>query len=88
VFIILEFDSIFERPLHPFTQQALLEAQQLGVAEADPSLDVNGWDTANKLVIIANAVCNFPCRIAECSVNGIAEVDPLEMKIAATQNKV
>ena len=35
---------------------ALEEAQRIGIAEPDPSLDVDGWDTANKLIIIANAV--------------------------------
>ena len=34
---------------------ALAEAQQRGIAETDPTLDVEGWDTANKLVIIANS---------------------------------
>jgi len=35
---------------------ALLEAQRLGVAEADPSLDVDGWDAAVKLAVLANTV--------------------------------
>ena len=34
---------------------ALAEAQRRGLAESDPSLDVEGWDTANKLIIIANS---------------------------------
>lgn len=33
-------------------KKALLQAQQLGFAEADPTLDVDGWDAANKWVIL------------------------------------
>ena len=34
--------------------QALQEAQEQGYAEADPSLDVNGWDAAHKAIILAS----------------------------------
>ena len=44
---------------------ALAEAQRRGIAETDPSLDVQGWDTANKLVIIANSVLEFPCALRD-----------------------
>lgn len=44
---------------------ALAEAQRRGIAEADPSLDVDGWDTANKLTIVANAVLGFPATVAD-----------------------
>ena len=50
---------------------ALAEAQRRGLAETDPSLDVDGWDTANKLVIIANAVLGLPARLDDVSVTGI-----------------
>ena len=33
-------------------KNALLQAQQLGFAEADPTLDVEGWDAVNKWVIL------------------------------------
>lgn len=51
--------------------EALAEAQRRGLAEAEPSLDVDGWDTANKLVIIANAVLNLPLTLESVSVEGI-----------------
>lgn len=51
--------------------EALAEAQRRGIAEADPSLDLEGWDTANKLVIIANAVLGCPARLADVKVTGI-----------------
>mmetsp|Transcript_6419 Transcript_6419/g.15192 ORF Transcript_6419/g.15192 Transcript_6419/m.15192 type:complete len:364 (-) Transcript_6419:42-1133(-) len=55
---------------------ALAEAQRLGIAEADPSLDVDGWDTANKLVIIVNAVLGRPVRLADVAVEGVRSVTP------------
>ncbi len=54
----------------PFAD-ALHEAQQAGVAEADPTLDIDGWDTANKLVIVANSVLGVPTVISDVSVSGI-----------------
>ncbi len=51
--------------------EALAEAQRRGIAETDPSLDLQGWDTANKLVILANAVLGCPARLADVKVTGI-----------------
>ncbi len=54
---------------------ALEEAQRIGIAEPDPSLDVDGWDTANKLIIIANAVLNLPLKLDDLPVQGIFPLD-------------
>lgn len=51
--------------------EALAEAQRRGIAEADPRLDLEGWDAAAKLVIIANAVLGVPARLADVAVEGI-----------------
>ncbi len=50
---------------------ALEEAQRLGIAEPDPSLDVDGWDTTLKLVIIAQAVLKLPLTLDDVTVKGI-----------------
>ncbi|MDF1852608.1 MAG: homoserine dehydrogenase [Verrucomicrobiales bacterium] len=44
-------------------EEALEEAQKLGYAEADPTLDVNGWDAAHKAIILASLSygCWVPC---------------------------
>jgi homoserine dehydrogenase len=55
---------------------ALAEAQARGIAETDPSLDVDGWDTANKLVILANAVLGVPTQLAQIAVTGMRGVTP------------
>jgi homoserine dehydrogenase len=51
--------------------EALAEMQRRGIAEADPSLDVQGWDAANKLTIVANAVLRRPTHLREVAVEGI-----------------
>ena len=55
-------DQLYPRPDGPGQTyaQALAAAQAQGCAEADPSLDVEGWDAANKLVILANSVLGMP----------------------------
>lgn len=54
--------------------KALAEAQRRGIAEADPRLDLEGWDTANKLVIIANAILGYPARLSDVEVHGITDL--------------
>jgi homoserine dehydrogenase len=53
---------------------ALQEAQDRGIAEADPSLDVGGWDTAAKLVIAANTLLDEMITLADVDVHGIEDV--------------
>jgi homoserine dehydrogenase len=55
---------------------ALRETQERGIAEADPSLDVGGWDTAAKLVIAANSITDTMITLADVSVSGIEDVQP------------
>jgi len=55
---------------------ALSETQERGIAEADPSLDVGGWDTAAKLVIAANSIADVMITLADVSVSGIEDVQP------------
>ena len=52
-------------------EDALAEAQSRGIAEADPALDVEGWDTANKLSIIANSILGMSVTLADIQVTGI-----------------
>jgi len=56
---------------------ALAEAQRRGIAETNPTLDVDGWDTANKLTIVANAVLDFPATVRDVHpVTGIRALSP------------
>ncbi len=64
--------------------EALRQAQADGIAEADPSLDVEGWDTANKLVIIANSILGQRATLADVQpVIGITGIAPEEIRARA-----
>ncbi|MBM3262730.1 MAG: homoserine dehydrogenase [candidate division Zixibacteria bacterium] len=55
-------------------ETALREAQRLEIAERDPRLDVEGWDAASKLVILANSILNIPARLEDIAVTGITHL--------------
>ncbi|MCG8502366.1 MAG: homoserine dehydrogenase [Firmicutes bacterium] len=52
-------------------EKALEKAQHLGIAETDPSLDVEGWDTAVKLLILTNVLMGSHKTLEDISVQGI-----------------
>ncbi len=54
--------------------EALREAQELGYAEADPSMDVDGLDSAAKLVILANWILGKRATLEDVEVKGIRGV--------------
>ena len=60
----------------------LVEAQMLGYAEADPSLDVDGTDAAHKLVILAALAFGMPLRLDAVHVEGIREIQPDDVRYA------
>jgi homoserine dehydrogenase len=68
--------------------QALAAAQAQGCAEADPSLDVEGWDAANKLVILANAVLHIPATLADVQVQGITGLTQSDLERARANGHV
>lgn len=59
----------------PF-DQAVAQAQACGLAEADPSADLDGSDVACKLVLIARAAFGVDLPFASVNRVGITEVDP------------
>jgi homoserine dehydrogenase len=65
--------------------EALREAQIAGHAETDPTLDVEGWDAANKLVILAHSVLRHPATLADVAVEGILGVTPEMLAQAAAE---
>ena len=67
--------------------QALTKAQECGIAEADPSLDVEGWDTAGKLLILTNVLMKQRKTLADISVTGITRLTPEEIRAARQQGK-
>jgi homoserine dehydrogenase len=63
-------------------EAALAEAQALGYAEADPALDVNGWDAAHKAILLATLAYGFPIHPASVHVSGIEQVRPTDITFA------
>jgi homoserine dehydrogenase len=61
-------------------EEALKEAQKAGITEADPSADVEGWDSATKLVILAKVVMNAPLSLKDLSVQGITRLSAREIR--------
>ena len=61
---------------------ALAEAQQLGYAEADPALDVNGWDAAHKAIILASLAYGFWIDPEKVLVSGIERVTAADIRFA------
>lgn len=53
---------------------AVREAQRIGAAEADPSYDINGNDTANKLYIIAKTIGGHVGSAQETDLSGIQDI--------------
>jgi homoserine dehydrogenase len=67
---------------------ALREAQERGIAEADPSLDVEGWDTAAKLVIAANTMREGWITLSDVDVRGIEDVHPERLQQCRRDDEV
>jgi len=67
--------------------QALAHAQEAGHAETDPRLDVEGWDAANKLVILAHSVLDYPATLAHVAVEGITHVNAETLRQADAEGK-
>lgn len=63
-------------------EHVLKEAQEIGIAETDPSKDVEGIDTAVKLVILANSVFGMNATYEDVEVTGITEITPDALKLA------
>ncbi|MFN2490693.1 MAG: homoserine dehydrogenase [Actinomycetota bacterium] len=54
---------------------AVRRAQSAGIAEPDPTIDLDGWDTAAKVVILANTIWGCDLSLEEVAVRGIDRVD-------------
>jgi homoserine dehydrogenase len=67
-------------------EEALAAAREEGVLEADTSWDLDGWDAAAKLVILANAVLGCPARLEDVHRTGIGALDRDEL-LKARQRK-
>lgn len=66
--------------------QALLEARELGYAEADPTYDVKGIDAAIKLVILANTIWKNGASLTDVDITGIDLLTNDALRLAEDQD--
>jgi len=65
----------------PFAE-VLGEAQRLGYAEADPTFDIEGIDTAHKLVILSTMAYGSPVTMEDVTIEGITRIEPVDIEFA------
>jgi homoserine dehydrogenase len=65
----------------PF-DEVLREAQEKGYAEADPALDVDGWDAAHKLCVLVPLCFGTRIRVEQVLVEGLRGIEPIDFKYA------
>ncbi|THE64947.1 homoserine dehydrogenase [Salinadaptatus halalkaliphilus] len=68
-------------------EHVLAEAQDLGVAEADPTFDVDGTDAALKFVILANVLADGGFALEDATVEGIQNVPGSALDLAAEDGR-
>ncbi|MGD9950824.1 MAG: homoserine dehydrogenase [Desulfobulbus sp.] len=65
----------------PFAE-VLKDAQRLGFAEADPTYDIEGIDTAHKLAILMTMAYGMPITHKEIATEGISNIEPMDIELA------
>jgi len=65
-------------------EDVLREAQRAGYAEADPTFDVGGIDTAHKLAILVNLAFGIPIELKNVFTEGITAISPLDIDFGKT----
>jgi homoserine dehydrogenase len=61
---------------------ALATAQKQGYAEADPTLDVEGYDTAHKIAILSALAYGMRINLKDVFIKGISHITPLDIEFA------
>jgi len=67
-------------------QDALLMAQQLGFAEKDPKLDVEGYDAVHKLSFLLTHAYGIVQPYGDIVFNGIQHIQPVDAQVATEKN--
>ncbi len=65
----------------PFAE-VLRDAQELGFAEADPTYDIEGIDTAHKLAILITMSYGMKIGLDEITIEGITNIEPIDIQFA------
>ena len=68
-------------------EQVVRYAQEIGLAETDPSGDIDGWDAAVKVAALATVVMGSPLKPQDVDRQGIRQIDAQQVASAKAQNK-
>lgn len=68
-------------------KEAIAEAQRIGIAEADPSLDMDGWDAAAKITALANVLMEADMTPREVDRKGVGEITVGDVDAGKAQGK-
>ena len=68
-------------------EEGVKMAQELGVAETDPTHDVEGWDAIMKVCAIANVILNKPLLPTDVRREGIRDLDANTLQLARAEGK-
>ena len=68
-------------------EQAVAYAQSIGIAETDPSGDVDGWDAAIKVAALVTVLMGVPFKPQDVQREGIRHIGRKEVQEASAQNK-
>ncbi|MBN1695093.1 homoserine dehydrogenase [candidate division WOR-3 bacterium] len=68
-------------------EEALKKARKKGIAEEQPEADIKGWDSAAKIVIVANVLMGGDLKIKDVSVKGIDTVTEKDIIKALKDHK-
>ena len=63
-------------------EEVLKEAQARGYAEADPTFDIEGIDSAHKLAVLTMLAFGTPVRFEDIYTEGISKITPLDIEFA------
>ncbi len=63
-------------------EDCLKDAQKLGYAEADPTFDVDGFDTAHKLSLLTSLAFGTLVDTKGISIEGIRSIKPVDLRMA------
>ena len=71
--------------------EALAQAQELGYAESEPAGDVEGWDAAGKVLILANVLFGGSLKLSDldvCGITAISAADIADARAAGQRYKL
>jgi len=63
-------------------EHALKEAQKLGIAESDPTLDISGIDAAHKLCVLVRLAFGVPITMQQIVTRGVSSIEPTDIEFA------